>query len=132
QLRAARARWLGARPRADAVRTVCRRRADTLGKGRILFGAARAARPAAAADVVATRGRSCGRGVVGALSAPVHRAAGPLLPELVLQPIGADAPPPATTDRDDGGCRRAPARPGRWRPRKSLQRSRQRVIRREG
>jgi anaerobic selenocysteine-containing dehydrogenase len=66
-----------------------------------LYSARLAARgPAGAAHVdAAARGPGAAR-AGRALSAAVHRAAEPLLPELIVQPVGAATPAPGAADRD--------------------------------
>src|SRR5207249_553009 len=65
---------------------------------------------ARAADVPTARGRAREPRARGALPAPVPRAAEPVLPEFVLQPVGSPSAPAGNADRDDGAGRRHAAR----------------------
>src|SRR5213076_446446 len=105
----ARGSGLGSGEPAPAVHAVRPRRADAVGQGRVLLGAARAARVACAADVRAARRGPRESRAHGALPAPVPRAAEPVLPELVVQPVGAPPPPAGNADGDAGagGCHAA-------------------------
>src|SRR2546425_1056949 len=97
--RAAQARTIGAAGAAAALHAVRGGRADAVGQGRVRLRVARRAGPARAADVGAARRGSAARRARRAVSAAVHRPAEPLLPELVVQPVGAAAAP-AVRDGD--------------------------------
>jgi anaerobic selenocysteine-containing dehydrogenase len=131
-LRAAAGRGLGAAEPAAPVPAVRGRRADGLGQGRALLRAPGRARAAAAAHVDAARRGARRRRPAGALPAAVHRAAQPLLPELVLQPVRAPARAPGTTDRDAGPRGRPGPRDRGRRRRPGGERARRRSLHRPG
>ena len=95
-LRAAEGGAFRAAQRRPAVPAVRRRGADALGQGRVRLRVAWPAQglPSLPTCVPLVEGPE-NEALARRYPAPVHRAAQPLLPELVLQPVGHAAAPPA-------------------------------------
>src|SRR5439155_25204758 len=98
-VRAARARALGAARLAAAVPAVRERCADAVGEDRALLRDPASRWAFSAPRLRAARRGTGKRGARVALSAPVHRAAESVLPELLVQSVAALAPSAWASDR---------------------------------